>query len=124
MDLIVHYSKRHRQYDTIPDLQDRGRSRQRSQESTPWKPHALAHRLTDHDREAIVAAYTRGESAATLAQQFDVARNSIDAILSDAKVPRHLKRMTPQIVEQAVASYRAGNSLAAADDEQARPRHR
>ncbi|REF31327.1 hypothetical protein DFJ65_2385 [Calidifontibacter indicus] len=53
----------------------------------------VTRRLPDATRQAIIDAYQQGDSAKALADRYGIARNTVLALVSEAGVPRKLRRM-------------------------------
>ncbi|WP_373862470.1 helix-turn-helix domain-containing protein [Nocardia acidivorans] len=79
----------------------------------PPQTRALARRLTETQRAAIVTAYEAGSSANRLATEYGLGKGSVLKILrTSGAAIRQQRRLTDQEIDHALACYRDGQSLA------------
>ena len=75
-------------------------------------PRRTFRRLRSEQVDALVEGYLQGSSAAQLAVQFDVARNTVLEHLALRQVPdRPYRKVHGELFDRAVALYEAGESL-------------
>jgi DNA invertase Pin-like site-specific DNA recombinase len=88
--------------------QDRDRPSHRSVPSLKQKQT----RLADSDQISVLERYSAGETANTLADEFDVNRATVFAILQRAGIKSRYRILTDDDVASATVMYESGQSLA------------
>lgn len=111
VDLIVRYSKQARQFGQITRVHGTAAEQRRVSKHRPTRPHRIEQRLTVEERDAILDAYRRGESAHQLGAEYGLTNTSILAMASEAGVPRQQTRLTNDQISEAAELYATGMSL-------------
>jgi transposase-like protein len=75
-------------------------------------PAQRAKRLTQEEKQHIVAAYQGGRSSNALAREYGVSRNAVTAVLEREGVPRRYNLLKAEDVTRASTLYVQGESLA------------
>lgn len=74
-------------------------------------------RLTEVQKDELVARYVKGSTVGYLAEQFGCHRNTVSNLLKTRKIALRYASMTDAQIDQAVALYDRGLSLARVGDE-------
>ncbi len=75
-------------------------------------PRQAQHRLSSVQVDMLIARYQVGAKVKDLAIQFRVNRDTVFSILKRRQVVRRQRGIPSELVEKAIADYRAGSSLA------------
>ena len=79
--------------------------------------HKLDQRLDSEILTQILNAYRAGESANSIAERFNIARNSVNSLAADAGLARRVTRLTPEDKQRVAALYVSGLSLVAVGEQ-------
>lgn len=84
----------------------------RTTASSPFAATRVTDRLSTTQRAAVLAAYANKESPSVLATQFGISRQSVINLIDEAGLPRQIRRMSDEQVDEAIRLYESGFSIA------------